>query len=557
VNTIARSLLVSALAAALPAQDLELVWQLFGTDGTRQIGLAVEAIGDLDLDGHEDLLTIVSGSCGLPGWRGALWLVSGRTGAVIREVLSAPGPSEFEEIAAAGDMNGDGIPDYAVTHKVFTGLLPAFWSWFVEVRSGADDSVLWSVPRQGWRIISDLDVDGDGRKDLVVSERPMAGNPAQVYVYRHGGQELYRVRIDPATLPGVGKCLVALGDVDDDGADDFAMSVAMVGGNAGVGIVSGRSGRILHFCLGEFSSDVLNYIARPAGDLDGDGYTDLVVGNGGFGLVSRAVARAFSGRTGAPLHQWVSFDNRFSISLAARGVDLDGDGIGDVVVGSPIEFATTQQSGAVYGYSGRDGSQLFRLRSHPIGGQAAGQIGYWVTTLRPPVGEHLGLVVVSDENSAPSSGGCLVLRGSIRAYRGLPRTSAILGSACAGTLPAVPNIGMQSLGTAGVRVHVSEAPANALCVLLVGLSTTSFAGHPLPLALDPIGFPGCSLRTAADVLYTAVASSGPNGGHAAVPLALPVPPTGAGTWTISAQWMVLGDAATWPGGFTQAITWRR
>jgi hypothetical protein len=59
------------------------------------------------------------------------------------------------------------------------------------------------------------------------------------------------------------------------------------------------------------------------------------------------------------------------------------------------------------------------------------------------------------------------------------------------------------------------------------------------------------------VLYTAVASSGPNGGHAAVPLALPVPPTGAGTWTISAQWMVLGDAATWPGGFTQAITWRR
>jgi hypothetical protein len=157
VNTIARSLLVSALAAALPAQDLELVWQLFGTDGTRQIGLAVEAIGDLDLDGHEDLLTIVSGSCGLPGWRGALWLVSGRTGAVIREVLSAPGPSEFEEIAAAGDMNGDGIPDYAQgVHGALAGILvvvrrSAQWRRRLGVVVGAAAGLAdHQRPRCGW-----------------------------------------------------------------------------------------------------------------------------------------------------------------------------------------------------------------------------------------------------------------------------------------------------------------------------------------------------------------------------------------------------------------------
>jgi hypothetical protein len=40
-------------------------------------------------------------------------------------------------------------------------------------------------------------------------------------------------------------------------------------------------------------------------------------------------------------------------------------------------------------------------------------------------------------------------------------------------------------------------------------------------------------------------------------LPYPVPTVGQGTWTLSAQWLVLGDAQTFPGGMSQAMRWRR
>jgi hypothetical protein len=108
-----------------------------------------------------------------------------------------------------------------------------------------------------------------------------------------------------------------------------------------------------------------------------------------------------------------------------------------------------------------------------------------------------------------------------------------------------------------VRVHLSRTPANSLAVLLLGLSTTQFAGVPLPTSLDPLGITGCSLRTSIELMHVAITSNVHPVGTTRLDVPLPIPVAGLGAWSISGQWWVLGDGTNFPGGMTSAVTWRR
>jgi hypothetical protein len=177
--------------------------------------------------------------------------------------------------------------------------------------------------------------------------------------------------------------------------------------------------------------------------------------------------------------------------------------------------------------------------------------------LKAGPGQHGANVIVTDPQ-AISVNPCQNSQGRISLYRGTPRTVSLLGPACPGNLPNAPNVGMQSLGTAGVRVHVSSAPPNVPAVLLLGLSTTQWYGVQLPAALDPLGIPGCALRTSIDLMCLAVTgATGQDAGYARVDLPIPVPVSGLGSWSVAGQWWVLGSGATFPGGVTQAVSWRR
>ena len=501
--------------------------------------------------------------CGTGYPKSLLWFLSGRDGTFLREVPSVCPTCTFASIAGAGDMNGDGIDDYAVGH----GSYP--FGVFIEVRSGADDTVLWSVPNlvgsaPGDQLLSDLDLDGDGLKDLVIGAWRANGYLGEARAYSHGGTLLYQLLGDVSATANppltIANAFAKLGDVDDDGCDDYVMGCwEPMARGAGV-VVSGRTGAYLRVCYGELPGDGIGINVSECGDLDADGYQDFVTGNGGGYFTSRGVARAFSSRTGQLLYQWAETPPLyFTASLASRGVDLDGDGMGDILIGQPGLYPST---GNVYGdvqvFSGRNATRLHFITGQPWQAGISGSIGYASTVLRPPQGQHTGFVVVPNPNTLNGPGStCGHDYGAIVAYRGIPRTSVLLGPACPGNLPATPNLGMSSLGPAGVRVHLSNAPPNALAVLLFGLSTTQFHGVPLPLALDPFGLPGCALRTSVELMCTvATGSTGNNAGYASLDINRPIPTVGNGTWSVSAQWFVLGDASTFPGGMTQAIRWR-
>lgn len=114
--------------------------------------------------------------------------------------------------------------------------------------------------------------------------------------------------------------------------------------------------------------------------------------------------------------------------------------------------------------------------------------------------------------------------------------------------------GISDLQSAGVRLHLSGAPAGGIAVLLVGLSSSVWAGGALPVSLQPIGFAGCELATSAEVqLPLTVGTAGLRRGYTSfdVPFAL----TPDSSQLLQGQWLVLGGGAAAPGATTNSISW--
>ena len=109
------------------------------------------------------------------------------------------------------------------------------------------------------------------------------------------------------------------------------------------------------------------------GDADGDGYWDVVVA-GDMANSCKGVARLYSGRTGDRMDTWRGLDHA-RLGWAARGRrDFDGDGLPDVLLSAPFE----SYIGSVYVYSGVTGDELIAVVGDPTTsgfGEGAGTLG--------------------------------------------------------------------------------------------------------------------------------------------------------------------------------------
>ena len=127
-----------------------------------------------------------------------------------------------------------------------------------------------------------------------------------------------------------------------------------------------------------------------------------------------------------------------------------------------------------------------------------------------------------------------------------------------GAQAAIFTRGVSKLGNAGFGIGLSSAPSGATAVLIAGNSMTNWIGNPLPLALWPSGFPGCSLLVSLDNLFTVtVAPSSPVLGFPNAIVPLPIPPSSiyAGA-TVHFQWFVLSPVVNPPavGGLSGGLT---
>jgi hypothetical protein len=550
------SLALLLCATALPGQQL--IWQRTGVRevsslgrNSNTVGGQIANVGDVDGDGCDDLL-VLGGH--LPSYSSQLWFLSGRDGHTIRTVRHGIPLSYQYRIARAGNVNADGALDYLVTIRPQIGNEPTR----VEARSGIDDAVLWSAARSfsdnfGAALLGDIDLDGDGRSDAVATAPGVrnGGQNGAVFAFGSDGTPLWEVIGTPEKPIGMladWNALGRVGDVNGDGIDDVVVVGFDIPSFAGAAIVlSGRTGQELVRGIGP--QDSLLWAVDGCGDLDCDGVPDFTAGS-----YSSNAAFAFSGRTGGVLYDWSSVT--LGNGIKSGGIDLDADGVPDIVASAPSEdVEPSGNRGAVYVFSGRDGSVAVRVERPPE--QFGSRFGWAVETLRAQPGSPFGLFVVSDAEhgvygSQQFGTGYL---GKIAVYRAALPSVQPLGKPCAGALAQPPRFGMRGLGakaTSGARMHLSNAPPGANAALLIGLSESGRFRLPADLAGGG-GFPGCQLHTSADVAVCVVTgTTGVDRGYAHVDV--PVPLVAGGAMALYGQWLVLGSVAS--GGVSNAFTWR-
>jgi hypothetical protein len=236
---------------------------------------------------------------------------------------------------AAADFNGDGVPDLAV------GTGPGI-ATSVRVLDGKTQAELFSVgPFEaaftGGVFVAAGDIDGDGKAELIVT--PDQGGGPRVRVFRGGDfaplADFFGID-DPAFRGGA---RAAVGDVNGDGKGDLLVAAGF-GGGPGIAVFDGKSiGLTPVKLLGDFfvfEQTLRNGVFVTAGDIDGDGFADVIVG-GGPGGGPRVFALSGKGLLSGTQTQLANFfagdvNNRGGIRVAVK--NLDGDARADLVVGS-------------------------------------------------------------------------------------------------------------------------------------------------------------------------------------------------------------------------------
>ncbi|MDA0373409.1 MAG: integrin alpha [Planctomycetota bacterium] len=324
----------ATLTSALTAQSLILTVPgepLPGASAVGAFGIGISRLGDLDGDGHDDLLIGSPSDARAPAPAiGSVRIVSGRTGLVLT-LWTSPSPtvgSRFgASVAGVGDVNGDGAPDFLVGEPDWNqGQGRAL------LVSGRGP-ILASLPGQlipdglGGTVEATGDLDGDGVVDFLVTNQDPTRPRPPLRWRAFSGANLSVLHDQRSTRA---KQVVGGGDVDGDAyADLLVADITASPGGTDVGtvqVLSGQNLRVVASVTGTALYDYYGQQVRGVGDVNGDGRDDFAA----FGWVSGLRVHGLS----PGVRQYgPSFTPAYAPDHLAPIGDIDADGHDDFAVG--------------------------------------------------------------------------------------------------------------------------------------------------------------------------------------------------------------------------------
>lgn len=335
-------------------------------------GVEMAAAGDIDGDGANDLFVAawvpILPAQGVNGV--GLRVLSGLDLHVLWERTELPVAPitnyRLPRIDGGPDVNADGVPDLLLAADCFFG------QGRVDVLSGVDGSVIHHAsPTQ--LSANDVvaahfvgDLDGDGTDDYAAGFSTFGQFGKIVWFSGATGNVLQSVPSNGQTLLMFGYPMSAIGDLDGDGVLELSLGDTSFNGSTGrAWIHNGRTGALIRTVDGEAAGDGLGGTATDLGDIDSDGHPDFAIS-----AVGAKAVRAFSGATGAKL--WDHAESQPFLNFGAglsRVEDLDADGVSELLVGGVTHNIQSSPLGLGRAWilSGASGATLSSLAGSPLG----------------------------------------------------------------------------------------------------------------------------------------------------------------------------------------------
>lgn len=346
--------------------------RLVGEATGDRAGSAVAIVGDVDGDGYDDVMV----GAEYASFSGAVYLVRGPISGTLglsaadHAMIDWTSSQAGRAIGGAGDVNADGLADiligdeYDNTFGVGSGIVYLIHGPVTTATTNQDVAATLVGGNRGYlgsAVSSAGDVNADGYEDILIGARysyTYLGGAVYLFLGPVRGN-LYASSADSvftAESNGVeagGHALTSLGDANGDGLDDFAVGAPIdtyeleVGDGkvyllydfqAGNNSLSAADAVLLGSHLGALGKSAAN-----AGDLDGDGLDDLVVGENSAthnSTLGGAAHVVYGGVTGTHAVADVAAATVFGeadyslVGYRVAGVgDVSQDGFLDVVIG--------------------------------------------------------------------------------------------------------------------------------------------------------------------------------------------------------------------------------
>jgi hypothetical protein len=411
-------------------------WTAESNQDEARMGKSVASAGDVNGDGYGDVIVGAYYYDNGEADEGRAFLYYGSaSGMAVTPAWTAEGDQAGAHfgfsVSTAGDVNGDGYSDVIVGAESYDNGESNEGRAFVYKGSaaGLSPTVNWTAESNkadahfGFSVSSAGDVNGDGYSDIIVGADWYDngdGNEGRAFVY-HGSLSGLSASADwtaksDQTLPtlghkcGFGHSCSTAGDVNGDGYSDVIVGAYgfdgenIDEGRAFVyhGSASGLSATAdwnaeIHQAGAEFGVAVAG-----AGDVNGDGYADIIVGAEYYdnGEIDEGRAYVYHGSPSglSPSPAWMAESDQagalFGNPVSTAG-DVNGDGYADIVVGASRFDNTEPQEGRVYVYKGSPSGLSLQANWTFEGNQTEAYFGSKVATAGDVNGDGYSDVLVS------------------------------------------------------------------------------------------------------------------------------------------------------------------